>query len=346
MTRSARVVVVSERLGALTVHEQRLTTLGVEVRSAPLWSADQILSHASDADVVVLGAVEPFDRDVLAGLPKLAAVVRRGVGFDNVDVAAATSLGILVANVPDASVEEVSDHALALLLALERRLTDLDRGVRSGRWNAEPAALHEARVACRRLSDLTLGIVGLGRIGTAMARKARSVYSEIVAFDPALSPDIARQRGVISVGFQDLLSRADHVSLHLPMTSDNRYLVGEEELAQMRRGAVLVNAARGGLVDEAALARALRAGHLSGAGLDVTETEPLPSDSPLLDIGEPLVLTAHSAAWSSTATTNLAAGSVDAAIAVLDGRLPVSVVNSDVLVEPALRVKELRSASS
>jgi D-3-phosphoglycerate dehydrogenase len=328
------VIAVSERLGPLTATERAVNGPGVTVVSAPMWTPEQIAAHVADADFVVLGAIEPFTAEVLASLPNLAAVVRRGVGHDNVDVAAATRLGIVVANVPDASVEEVSDHALALCLGLERRVPTLASAVRSGRWAGEPSCIQAIAGPSRRFGELCLGVVGLGRIGRALARKAQSVYGRIIGFDPVAVP---ADGSLALVDFAELLATADHVSLHMPLTAQNRGLFGDDVLASMKHGSILVNTARGGLVDEAALVRALRAGQLAGAALDVTAREPLPADDPLMAAGESLWLTGHAAAWGVRSTAELRRSSMRVVEDLLHGRRPASVLNPDVLQAASLR---------
>ena len=330
------LVLLSERLGLVTDEERRLEVAAATVREAPLWTLDEIRANAADADFIILGAVEPFDAEALSALPRLCAVVRRGVGHDNVDVEAATRLGIIVANVPDASVEEVSDHALSVLLTLERRIVQLDRAVRAGMWQRDPTAIQRVRAPIRRLGELTLGIIGFGRIGQALARKAGSIYAELIAADPFPDPDAARRLGVRLVELGDLFSMADHVSLHAPLSGETRHLIDAAALARMRPGAVIVNTARGGLVDEVALVGAIAEGHIAAAGLDVTEREPLFPDDALLR-AENLILTAHSAVMSTRSQAELQSRSVDAALALVRGELPASVVNSDVLASPRLR---------
>jgi len=333
------LVVLSQRLGPVTQDERRIEEAGHgTVVSSPLWTVDDIRTHAAAADAVIAGAVEPFDAEAIAALGRCRAIVRRGVGYDNVDVAAATAAGIVVANVTDASVEEVSDHALAMLLSLERRLPALDRLVHEGRWRHDPGAIAAERAPIRRLRELTLGIVGFGRIGRAMARKSAGVYGRILAHDPYVDPGAGAAHSVELVGLDELLHAADHVTLHVALTGGSRRLLDAAALGRMRPGAILVNTARGGVVDESALLDALRAGALGGAGLDVTEREPLPPDSPLPH-QDGLLLTGHSAVASTTAQRDLARRSVDAVLAVLDGRLPDSVVNPEVLDSPAVRLR-------
>ncbi len=339
------LVVLSERLGPLTGAEMRLAQLGVNVASAYLGTHEAIASNGRDADLIIAGAVEPFDGHAIDALPRLKAIVRRGVGVDNVDVEAATSAGILVANVPDASVDEVSDHALAMLLALERRLFGLESLVRAGASRTAPETIHRLRVGSRRLSHLTLGIVGFGRIGAALANKAATIYRRIQVYD-VVTPSADRLGDCVLTSLDDLLSSSDHISLHLSMSEQNRQLVGAQQISHLKPGAVMVNTARGGVIDEVALVNAIRNGAIAAAGLDVTEREPIEEGSILLapDLEDRLILTAHSAAWSQTAATALTTGSVDAAAFLLRGDLPRSVVNPTVLDSPKLRLRRLMRA--
>jgi D-3-phosphoglycerate dehydrogenase len=336
VTTDRRLVLLSQRLGAVTDEERRIEAAGWDVRSEPCWSLDEIAVNGADADIIIAGAVEPFDASALEQLPNLRALVRRGVGHDNVDVEAASRLGIIVANVPDASVEEVSDHALALLLAIERAIPPLDVAVHDGRWLHDPRQIDAIRAGSRRLAELTLGIIGFGRIGQALARKARPLYRTLLVADPIVAPETAAEARARLVGVDELLGASDHVSLHAPLIDATRNLINASALARMRPGAVLVNTSRGGLVDEAAVIDAVRSGALAGAGLDVTAHEPLPADDPLLTTPG-ILLTAHSAASSTTAKSELARRSIDAVVALIEGRLPDSVVNPDVLGSTALR---------
>jgi D-3-phosphoglycerate dehydrogenase len=334
------VVLLSERLGPITQNERRIEAdVQAVVRSAALWTLDDIHANGADADLIIVGAVEPFDAEALDGLPNLRAIVRRGVGVDNVDVAAATARGIVVANVTDASVEEVSDHALTLLLAIERQVAALDAAVRGG-----PMGLPEVRGGIRRMNELTLGLVGFGRIGQALARKATAIYSRVIAADPFGRAEDAERLGVDLVDLSRLLSDADHISLHVPLGSDTRDLIGPSAFALMRERVVIVNTARGGLVDEAALADAIRQGRVAGAGLDVTAREPIGPDDQLLTVPR-LLLTGHSALASVTAQAELGRRSVDAAIDLLHGRRPASVVDLSVLESPRLRIPDLATES-
>lgn len=333
------MVAVSQRLGELTSAELSLSDIGAQVVSRTLWSEGDIRANARDAAIVILGAVEPFTASIFDALPALEAVVRRGVGYDNVEVEAATRLGVVVANVPDASVEEVSDHALALCLALERRIPQLDDAVRTGRWATTPSVIQQIAGSSRRCGDLCLGIIGLGRIGRALARKAQSVYGRVICFDPYLPSASARSTGVEFVTLDQLIASADHVSLHAPMTADSKGLFGAAEINALKPGGVLVNTARAGLVDEAAVMEALTSGQLAGAALDVTESEPIPAGAALQSIRGSLLLTGHGAAWGVRSTADLRTASVAAAAAVLRGVRPASVVNPEVFDSPNCRLR-------
>lgn len=324
-----RVIAYSERLAPLTEHEELLRTIeGATLRITPLWTEDLIATNAATADVVMVGAVEPMNATALRSLASCRLLVRRGVGLDNIDVATATELGIPVAYVPDASVEEVSDHALALLLALERRVVRLDRFVQGKRWTRATKEIASERRGMRRLSELTLGIVGLGRIGRALAGKAASVFGTVIGHDPFLTPDVPSP--IELVGFEELLTRSDLVSLHVPLTPDTAYMVGSEVFQLMKPGSFLVNTARGGLVDEEALIEALGAGRIAGAGLDVTADEPLSETSRLLGL-ESVILTGHSANAGVAASDEARRLTVIAVLKAMEGRRPDALANPEVL---------------
>jgi D-3-phosphoglycerate dehydrogenase len=336
----SHIVVISERLGGIGPDERELEATGATVRSAPLWSRDALLDNAADATVLLVGAVEPVTGEVLAKLPRCIGVVRRGVGHDNVDVDAATALGIVVANVPDASVEEVSDHAIALLFALERRVVGLNTAVHDGVWQQNPAGIAKVRAGMRRMTTLTLGVIGFGRIGRATVRKAQPSYARVLVHDPLVPAADIEATGAIAATLDEVYAGADHLSLHASLGSSSRKMIDEAVVARMRPGAMLVNTARGGMLDEGAVLAAIRSGHLGGLGLDVAEHEPIPADDPLLST-DGVLLTAHSGAFSTTSVAELRRRALGAVEDILRGRAPAAVVNRDVLTSPALRAKEL-----
>lgn len=214
------------------------------------------------------------DAELLETADALEVIGRAGVGVDNIDLAVATRRGIAVLNAPGGNTFSTAELALGLLVAVARRLPEADRSVREGRWERKG-------LRGTQLHGKTLGVVGAGRIGSEVARRARAFGMEVLVCDPYLTAERAADLGLDRVELSDLLGASDAVTLHVPLTPATRGMIGAPELARMKKGAILVNAARGGLVDEAALAEALHAGRLAGAALDVYEREPLPADSPL-----------------------------------------------------------------
>lgn len=298
-----------------------LAPLGVAVR--PVAEAEDAAAALAALDpVAILVRERPLDAALLAACPSLKVAVRYGVGVDNVDLEAARRRRIPVANVPDYGAEhEVSDHAVALYLAVARRLLERDAAVRRGAWDGGQAAPIPGR------RGGTLGLVGFGRIGRRAAEKFRALgFARILVFDPALDAAAARAAGVEAAGLDALCAAADLVSLHAPLTDETRHLIDARRLALMKPSAILVNVARGGLVDETALAEALAAGRLFGAGLDVYEVEPLPADSPLRRAGN-LVLSDHAAWYSEASVAELQRQAAEEVARVLSGGRPLSWVN-------------------
>ena len=292
---------------------------------------DEIIKACGDATMILFeNADTPLNARVMAALPKLKAIVRYGVGVDSIDMGEATKRGIVVANSADYCTEEVSDHAVALLMAAARRIARLDRKIRSGGWVG-----YNPNQPMRRLSRLTLGLLGWGRIAQAVARKMAGFQMRILVSDPYVK-SLPAGSGVELVSREQLLREADLLSLHLPLNAETRHLINEETLALMKPSAFLINTSRGGIVDEAALIRALREEKLAGAGLDVFEVEPLPAGSPLRGM-EQVILTPHYAASSQDAMTHLHGTVTDSIEALLKGYWPPFPVNRDVVPRVALR---------
>lgn len=260
-------------------------------------------------DGVLIRSGVRITRETLANPGQLMAIARAGVGVDNVDVAAATDAGVLVLNTPDANTISTAEHTFAMMLALHRRIPEAHQHVRNGQWNRATLEGHQ-------LAGSTLGIVGLGRIGQAVAHRALAFEINVVAYDPFIKRDSALDGKVTLLpDLNSLLASADCVTLHATLTDQSTHMIGEKELAAMKPGSRLVNCARGPLVDELALARALRSGHLAGAAIDVYEHEP-PRDSPLLDAPN-VVLAPHLAASTAEAQTRVSIDAVDALLAYL-----------------------------
>jgi D-3-phosphoglycerate dehydrogenase len=286
-------------------------------------SVEEVREAVTGADAV-LNCYAPMPAEVIRELDRCVVIARYGIGVDTIDLDEATAKGIVVTNVPDYCIDEVSDHALALLMSLARGVTLLDRRVRSGFW-----ASTDAR-PIHRLRGRTLGLVGFGRIARALAEKAAPLGFRIMTTDPFVPDDAVRRAGAEPATLEELLRAADVVSIHAPLTADSRHLIGAEELAWMKPGAILINTSRGPLVDLDALRDALADERLGGAGLDVLEEEPPAADDPLLHRDD-VIVTPHAAFYSEESLEELQRKAVEQVIQALAGRTPPYAVNADAL---------------
>lgn len=311
-----KVAVVGTRYASLDIEEQVLAPLGVTLVSG--WGGDEaeLVRLCRGCAVAMAGNPPRFTRSVLVELPELRGIVRSGIGVDSIDLEAAAELGKVVCNVPDYCVDEVSTHAVSLILALNRRLLACDRIVREGGWN------FDALRPLQSPSDQTAGIVGLGQIGRRVARKLGAFGFRLLGYDPYVPPAHIAELGVAPVDLDTLLAESDYVTLHSPLTPQTRHMIGAPQLARMKRTACLVNTARGALVDEEALAAALEAGTIGGAAVDVLEQEPPARDNPLLRRPN-VLLTPHVAWYTERAERELRRKSVEEAIRILEGRPPL-----------------------
>lgn len=255
-----------------------------DVRHVDGASREALLPALVDVDAVIVRSATRIDAEALQAGRRLKVVARAGIGLDNVDVAAATSRGVMVVNAPTSNITSAAEHAVALLLAVARNVPAADASLRGGKWKR--SAFTGAEVA-----DKTIGVVGLGRIGILFAQRMAAFGTRIIAHDPYVQPARAAQVGARLVGLDELLAESDFISIHLPKTPETLGMIGAAELARAKPGVRIVNAARGGLVDEQALADAIRSGHVAGAGIDVFATEPC-TDSPLFDLPG-VVVTPH-----------------------------------------------------
>ncbi|MCA8997760.1 MAG: phosphoglycerate dehydrogenase [Planctomycetaceae bacterium] len=257
-------------------HFELLQKAGFEIlpgnRSLDYWQADQLIEELSGCCAVIAGS-EPYTKQVLEALPDLRVIARTGVGFDAIDLATCNEQGIVVATTPGVNHHAVAEHTIATLMAVVRGFPRQDQWVRKGHWE---------RVSTPRMMGRTLGLAGLGRIGQAVATRGVGLGMNVVAFDPYADMDFVDKWGIELLELDELLATSDYVSLHCPLTPETKNLMCEETFAKMKRGAILINTARGALVDEEALVSALQSGQIGGAGLDVFQKEPLPVESPLL----------------------------------------------------------------
>jgi D-3-phosphoglycerate dehydrogenase len=294
--------------------------LDVEIVTVECRTRDDVLGAVRGADVVMIGGFK-VDAETIAAMDGARAICGFGHGFEGVDVEAATRAGILVTNAAQICHIEVANHAAALLLALNRKLVQYDRAMRSGVWD---------RPAGRPITPLdgeTVGLVGLGAIGQALARRLQPFGLRAIAYDPYVEEHVPRELGVRMVGdLHGLLGESDWVSVQVPLNAETRHLMGEREFRAMKRTAYFVNCCRGGVVDEAALTRALEAGWIAGAGLDVFEQEPTDPANPLLRLDN-VVATPHAAGESTESAALSARVASRQAAAVLRGEWPDRVVN-------------------
>ena len=303
--------------------EAILSELDAELVMADEPTVEGILKVASEADglMVTYGQITV---DVIAGLEKCRVIGRFGLGVDNIDIEAATKAGIAVVYVPDYCIDEVSDHAMAMLLNLARKVSFSNSLVQAGRWEM-PAV-----TPLSRLRGRTLGLAGFGQIPRVVAPKAQAFGLKVIAFDPYIDKDVAAAFDVELVDFETLLKLSDYVSIHVPMMPETENLFGADAFAQMKPDALLVNTARGPLVDTAALAKALDAGEIGGAALDVMPVEPPPADSPLLG-RDNIILSPHTAFYSVEALDELQTKTARGVVDVLKGEKPVYPINPEVL---------------
>lgn len=291
------IAVTDSPFPSLDPAKKALARLAPEFRMAKSPAADDILAVARDADAILVTYAK-LPGELLRQLKRCKAIGRFGLGVDNIDLPAAKELGIAVNYVPDYCLREVSDHAMALLLALARKVPFSNKLVQSGRWEVPPI------VPLRRLEGQVLGLLGFGNIPRTLAPKAQAFGLKVITHDPYVKQDALAAAGVEGVSFDELLARSDFISVHAPLMPATRGLMNAAAFAKMKKGALLINTARGPLVDEAALVAALDAGQLGGAALDVVTTEPLAKDSPLLG-RDNVIVTPHTAFYSVEALEEL-----------------------------------------
>jgi len=324
-------------ISAFVGYEEMFKDAGVDVQllvnpCSPESTEDEIIAAIGDADAVVVQTTSiSLSRRVIGSLTKCRLISSLGVGYDYLDVDAATEYGILAANVPDASVREVSDHTMALILACTRCVVRLNEIVRQGDWTslAAPRIAGEIWPKLSRLEGQTLGLIAFGRIAKAVVPKAKSFGLRVIAYDPYVPAEVFRELGVEQAGLDRLLSESDIVSIHAPQTPETIGLLRMEQLKKMKPNACLINTGRGAIVDHEALYAALDQDLISMAALDVTEPEPIPPDSPLLKLDN-FMVTAHSAGISPPALTEIQRRPAKEIIRVIKGEWPVGLLNPEV----------------
>ena len=304
---------------------------GLEVVEGRVRSKEDFIDLLRDADGAQVGVMPLTSREVLEACPKLKVVSRLGVGVDSIDLDAATELGVLACNVPGVNTTEVADHAVAMLLALTRRIPDAVNTIRAGGWRETPQKAGEYQRSVRRIAGHTVGIVGFGNIGRAFATRIRGFGPfEVVAYDPYVPQTAGDLYGVRMVSFEQLLESADYITIHCSATSETRHMFDSNALGKMKSTALLVNTARGPIIDGKALANALEAGQLEAAALDVTEIEPIESDDPLLKLPN-CIVTPHIAGFSPVFLEECPIRQAENIIRVLKGQAPHGLANPEVI---------------
>jgi D-3-phosphoglycerate dehydrogenase / 2-oxoglutarate reductase len=333
VNRREQVVYIDGEWDDVTIEREVLDARGYDLVLAQCTSDDEVVAVAGSAPAVLNGTYR-MGSDLFERLPALKVVVRGGVGYDKIDVDAATRSGVLVCNTVDYGTHEVANHAFAMLLALNRKLLPLDRAVRSGmRHSVTETMPHTGRVAGQ-----TLGLVSFGAIARAVAKRAAAFEMRVIAFDPYVDATQGEALGVGMVSLPELLSRSDFISVHTPLNSITRGLIGDAELALVKPSVYVILTSRGGVVDEPALTRALRDGRVAGVGIDVWEQEPPAPDNPLLKL-ENVVATMHVGSYSEVSDPIRRRARAETAADVLDGIVPRWIVNPDVLQRVRLSMR-------
>ncbi|HKX18728.1 MAG TPA: C-terminal binding protein [bacterium] len=318
----------SKRLPSYDIRIEReiLESKGVRLESIDMDDPGAFDRAAPHVDAV-LHSRGALDAGRIGRLTRCRIIAHYGTGVDRVDVAAATARGIWVTNGPRYAVDEVSSHAIALLLAVARKIVAADRAVRAGAWHIKPI------MPLHRIAGRTLGLLGFGNIARATGRKGRALGFDVIAYDPYLKESVFRDEGVRPVDLRTCLSEADMISVHLPLTDETRGIVSRETLGWMKPGAILVNTSRGPVVDEPALVEALRSGRLSGAGLDVFAEEPLRTDHPLLALPN-VTVSGHIGFYSEESIQQMQRDAAEQVLEAMEGRPPAFLVNRQVLERP------------
>ena len=318
-----KVVVTDYDYPSIQLEEEMIKEAGYHFQAGHAKKEDEIIALVSDADGVISQYSLITDR-VMESMQRCKVISRYGVGLDNIDVEAATRRGISVCNVPLYCIHEVSNHAIALMLALSRKVVDANSAIRNGTWDA---------ISLSPVMDPTVqvvGVVGLGNIGQSFAKKVMTLGHPCIAYDPYKEDDLFGSMGVERVDLDTLLRRADIISLHCSLTEESHHLIGKKELEIMKPTAFLVNTSRGGVVDGKALYQGLKEGLIAGAGIDVLEEEPPPKDNPLLSLDN-IILTPHLAFYSDDSIKRLRAITTDSVIQVLQGKTPENIANPEAL---------------
>ncbi len=319
-------VVVLEYLPVdMAIEKEMLKEIDADLVLCPdNYNEDTIVEYVRDADAIVTDAI-PITKRILEAAKKCKVLAQAGVGVDNIDIATATREGIYVANAPHATMDDVADHAMALVLALQRKIVILNQKVKNGEWK-ELMWGFEASMPMFRLKGKTFGLVALGNIGRGVARRAQGFGCKIIAYDPFVSAEEMKSLGVEPVDLDTLLSESDYISIHAPTTKSTYRMFNEKTIGKMKKTAFLINTSRGAIVDQKALYDAVKSGKIAGAGIDVWEPEPPEADEPLFTLDN-VICTPHIAGVSVDCMIDIRKETFSQAIAVLKGGQPDNWIN-------------------
>ena len=315
-----RVLITDYTFPDLQIEESVLQDPQIEVTGCQYKTVDDLKPMVANADAVIT-QFAPVDRDVIAAMQNARVIVRYGIGVDNVDLEAATEKNIPVCNIPDYCIDEVADHTLAFILGLTRQVTPNALSIRKGEWG-----LATPLDQMRTLRDQTVGILGFGRIGQEVSNRLRPFKSSLLVYDPVVSADAILAAGATPVTLDELLAQADILTLHCPSTAATQGIINASTIAQMKPGSLIINLARGDLIDSSSLISALESGHLAGAALDVCDVEPMPQESALRSMPN-VIAAAHIASASPKAVQKLRSTAAQIALSALLGNPLSNIVN-------------------
>jgi D-3-phosphoglycerate dehydrogenase len=317
-----KVVVTDYAYQDLEEEKGEISKVNAEIYDNHCKTEDEAIAIAKDCDALIVQFC-PITKKVIDSLEHCKLIVRYAIGVDNIDIDAATKKGIYVANVPDYCTDEVSTHTVAMILAMSRKLVQTVNIVRNGEWD------YALMKPMYRSSGSCLGLIGLGAIPTMVAKKMKNFGMRIIAFDPYVSDENARKSGVQKVDFDELVRTSDYISIHCPLTDETRKMINADVFRKMKNTAILINTARGQIVDEAALIDAIREKEIGGAAIDVMEKEPIARDNPLLTFPN-VIITPHIAWYTEESIHTLKQKVGEEVVRVLSGNAPKNLVNKSV----------------
>lgn len=318
-----KVVITDYQYDDIAAERKIIVAAGLELFDYQYKNENDVIKIAKDADAIVT-QYSNISRKVIEELDHCKMIIKYGIGVNNIDSEAATEKGIYVCNVPDYGVEEVSDHAVTMMLCLGKKIPILTKALRDGDWG------YSTTMPLFRLKECTLGLVGFGRIPKLVAQKMAGFGMKIIAYDPFVTEETAQKQGVRMVSLDTVITESDFISVHIPLNEQTKHLINKNSFEKMKNTAFIVNTARGGIIKEADLIEALQAGKIAGAGIDVFEEEPVRRDNPLLHMDN-VIATPHCAWYSETAITTLQRKVAEEVVNVLQGNKPFNCTNKEEL---------------